>query len=306
MVAIPQPAPISPTTPESPLRFALVHDAYGPGPFLAWVLGAYALVFQLSGRSNSRTRFRVVDKDLFVTLSYPVFAGGHVIKLFAQNPGARDKIWWVRAFAPGQVSLEDTQATMAIEAACRVCVAALVLNVVVATKVRESRRRRLATVAASIWVLFALLFASCGSGWVQLLMGTIGRLLAAAHWLVLPLLLLLLYLLAYRVLIALYRAVRRPETKRDGKRSAKEISLTLLCAVLVLAAAAYFSFGLYYVLTWFFIPESAHSLGEPFQVLALVVGIVSAVLSLLDFWKPGQPGHEMWNMVDIMPARTPP
>jgi hypothetical protein len=75
----------STTSVSSVQRFNLINDAYGPGTFAAWLLGAYSLFFQLNYTPKrpithkDSQRYRNLDKDLAMVLTYPVAVAGHLL-----------------------------------------------------------------------------------------------------------------------------------------------------------------------------------------------------------------------------------
>lgn len=294
MVALPQPGNSQPTSFEDPHRFNLIHDAYGPGPFLAWLLGAYALLLQLFSNLRERPQYRILDKDLFVTLSYPVFAAGHMFKQVFQYSGPKEEIWWTEWSVPKrEITAAHFPAATAIQAAGKVCVAGLAINIALALRFRGTKWRRRAVVVAGIWELFCLVYATAASGWFVVLLSNILSIVFTGFCIIIPLSLLAVSTIGLRLMGNLVLWSNFSMTD-PIKQMVKSMSVIFVVATGLLFTAGVYSLSVYGLMTSILMPQTAHSFFELFQTFAFMVGLVSAVLSLRDFWTPGQLGHAIW------------
>lgn len=292
--AVPRSEPILPTHPDDPHRYDLVHDAYGPGTFAAWLLGTYAILLQLFFIPKDHTNQRALDKDLFITLSYPVFAAGHLIKLVSQYPGPREKTWWTTSrYLDHQIIGADLQAAMPIQAAYRVCFAGLAVNIAIAFRTRN-KWQCLSSLIASLWIFVCLVVASYQSG---LFYGTFGGAFMAAYIIVaMPQMIrfgVAILKLTFGELILLWY----PETStRRGKAEnfRAKVTQTVLVVLFDVFLVCSLVFTVGFMLICLLMPESGHSLFEIFQFLALTVGIVNAGLSVRDGVREEGPGRDFW------------
>jgi hypothetical protein len=293
MVAVHQPEVLPSTSSDDPNRSNLIHDPYGPGPFLAWLMGANALLSQLYSNLRERPQYRMLDKDLFLTLSYPMFTGGHMFRQVFQYAGPEEEIWWTKGDAPKRyITAEHLPAAMAIQAAGRVCVAGLAIKIAIAFRLRGSKWRSIINIVASVWTLFCLIYASCDSGWLVVLIGNIKSILLTGLCVLSP-------LWSFPSLIigvgGFVKSVRWSHFVSTNPKTKERSFINLVSSVMLVIGpvGSFVAFGL---LADLFVPETAHSFFELFQVFAFVVGFVSVVLSLRDLWKPGELGYAVWEL----------
>jgi len=137
-----------------PHYFDKVHDSYGPGVVLGWLCVAYGVAAHAALPPSSPSTLKVLDKDLVITLAYPLVSAMHLIVQFAHYPGPRTGIRTTTDEALYQYGA-------AISAANTVCILSLGVNIMIGVYVvRESKRRVRLVVAASAIILFAVLVAN--------------------------------------------------------------------------------------------------------------------------------------------------
>lgn len=270
--------------PESPIksqhRYDRVHDSYGPGVFLGWVLVAYGIAAHYGSlREHPSSAFRLLDKDLVLTLAYPLVVATHLLSQFATYPGPKSAMW-----TTGDETL--MQYSAAIQAANTVCIVALGVNIVLCVLLRSSRRRVLFVGVASVWILSAVTVVNA-SDEVSTTVAVVGVLGAAGLFAAIPVLLLcalcgpLLFVVsAGQVLYALWR----------GSRAKFGESMWIMMSIVVYSLVAL-------PVGWFVVyaagvsvPVSKHFILDLGQASAVLFGFVNLAFSCHAILREHVPG----------------
>lgn len=106
--------------PVFPNQYDRVHDVYGTGTIICWLLTAYTAWTQLL---LSDPGADTVKRGLLVTLSYPIAVAGHLISQMRDYPGEKKEIWTTN-------KEEEVEFAAAISASSFVCLMALGINIV--------------------------------------------------------------------------------------------------------------------------------------------------------------------------------
>jgi hypothetical protein len=251
-----------------PHYFDKVHDSYGPGVVLGWLCVAYGVAAHAALPSSSPSTLNVLDKDLVMTLAYPLVAAMHLIVQFVHYPGPRTGIRTTTDEALYQYGA-------AISAANTICILSLGVNLMLGGYVvRESKRRVRLIIAASATIFFAVLVANSrdGEGAFLYLFGIVG---AGMAFMTAPV---LAWCPCYFLLIGVgyvYRVLRR---KRYAEISRLALWMPLALAVYGVGAGMCGA-GLLFV---FYAPIATMS-GSPLvelgQASALGFGLINLMFS---------------------------
>ncbi|KAH7392974.1 hypothetical protein BKA66DRAFT_606903 [Pyrenochaeta sp. MPI-SDFR-AT-0127] len=282
--------PRPPTHPDFPDQYNRVHDAYGPGSYLAWVLTAIALFLQLYfSRDGSKRVLRNADKDIFIVLAYPTFAAGHLIHQVLRYPGVRTDLWVTEQ--------EDViQYAAAIWASTRICVTAMSLTFLMAVLIGVFYRsywRLVVVLIINVFVLTAGIIAGKQGDWKDHLeTGFLGVVLltflisAAVGFLINSAANFMLLMANLRVsMLLLAQHQHQLFVQGIGK---------IIGNLFYVTATFLMSFGVFigYIV---FVPTSQHSLLEPFQALALIGGLGNLGFTLRGLLK--EYGWNWWRML---------
>jgi hypothetical protein len=269
-----------------PHRYDTVHDSYGPGVVLGWICVAYGVAAHCFHLREAQHSFRLLDKDLVLTLAYPVVAATHLIVQYARYPGPKREIW-----STTDESL--IKYSTAISAAHTACVLALGINLVLAYVVHKSKRRVYLIMAASIWILLAVIVVSlldAGRAFVSFfgIFGAAWAFVLTPGCVYLPLHLLAMYTLHARV--AVLASLQGNHTKLK-----KGILLTPFLFLLwagIVTTCAVFAYILVYAVIASMSDKSLLELG---QASALGFGMVNVCFSvhgiIMEHWK----GWRTWS-----------
>lgn len=276
--------------PSFPHQYDRVHDAYGPGSYIAWILTTSSLLLQLCcSRENSTRLLRNADKDAFVVLAYPAFAAGHLISQIVRYPGDRSDMWTTEQ--------EDVvQYAAAIWASTRICILAISITTMIIARVAFMHRSYGRLAVASI--LNVLMFTACVLAGIQgdwkqhLLIGISAIVLlpicisaSVAYF----------FLAARYMVIALanLRALMVLVVRLDFQQFGWNMLKIIASSVAVLFGFWCFLIGnLGYFLC---MPVSQHSAFEPFQILALLGGLANFGFTLRALKKDY--GRHWWTTV---------
>jgi hypothetical protein len=269
-----------------PHRYDIVHDSYGPGVVLGWICVAYGVAAHCLQSRDAQHSLRLLDKDLVLTLAYPIVAATHMVVQFVRYPGVKREIWTMT---------DDSliKYATAISAAHTACVLALGINLVLAYVVHKSKRRVYFIMAASTWILVAVIVVSLLDA-MRAFVSFVG--IFGAAWafvltpgcIYLPLHLLAMYALHARVAVL-------ASLQGNHKKLEKGILVTpflfLLWAGFVTVCAVFVYMLVYAVIA----SMSDKSLLELGQASALGFGMVNVCFSVHGIIKEHWKGWRTWS-----------
>lgn len=269
-----------------PHRYDTVHDSYGPGVVLGWICVAYGVAAHCLHSDEAQHSLRLLDKDLVLTLAYPIIAATHLIMQYAHYPGPKREIW---------TTTDESliKYATAISAAHTACVLALGINLVLAYVVHKSKRKVYLIMAASTWILLAVVIVSLLDG-TRVFVSFVG--IFGAAWafgmtpgcIYLPLHLLAMYALHARV--AVLEILQGNHKKMRGGLLVTPF-LILLWVGLVATCAICSYLPLYAVIA----SMSDKSLLELGQASAWGFGMVNVCFSVHGILKEHWKGRRTWS-----------
>ncbi|KAF2271277.1 uncharacterized protein EI97DRAFT_462986 [Westerdykella ornata] len=130
-----------------------VHDMYGPGAFVAWIITGYCVAAQYFSPMEGPLYWNI-DKDLAIFLLYPVVAAGQLIYKSSRYSGPRTD-FCASTYSQGP----SKPGVAAIWACTNVCLTATSMNACLLVLLRKSRIRFICVLAAYLWLLASLLYA---------------------------------------------------------------------------------------------------------------------------------------------------
>ncbi|KAF2677671.1 hypothetical protein K458DRAFT_395741 [Lentithecium fluviatile CBS 122367] len=256
------------------MSYERVHDIYGPGVFIAWILVGYSATIRLLPLDDP-PRTDSITHDFIATLAYPIVVAGHLIVQARRYPGPRNEMW--------DTTDEQLLPFMgAFNASFDVLYFALGLNGLWMLMMahhhwyedrRQTRRIWLVTIA-SLWILVAFCFVPY-AGFLGTFLGSVAVFLACLFLVGAPLFLCMWIVCFVAAIVGCYRTGAHLVARmRSFDRFAEEDFYPAFKLAVAAVGASAFAVSNWSVLALgvYLVPKSGHAWFDLGQAFSLTVG----------------------------------